>query len=395
MTDHLVGPLAGVRIVEVGSFVAAPSAGLVLRQLGAEVIRVDPVGGAPDIDRWPLSDAGRSLYWAGLNRGKRSAVLDLGSDDGREQLRRLVTAPGPGNGILLTNLTGKSWLSDELLRSARPDLIHVQVLGTSDGRPAVDYTVNAAIGLAYATGPQPGSEPVNNALPAWDLLCGQQAAVAILAGLHRRQLTGEGTHATVALDDVATSTLTTLGMLPEAQLTHTSRPAYGNAVYGSYGSDFATSDGDRVMVVALTGRQWSSLLEATGTTSVVAAVETQLGADFSAEGDRWIHREVLTALIRPWFAARTTAEIATALAGTHVLWSPFRRLSDVAADLAGTTDHPIVSIRNDPGVGSILATTGAIRLRGVPVSEPAVAPNLGDDTEAVLASLRPDGPDPR
>jgi 2-methylfumaryl-CoA isomerase len=395
MTDQLVGPLAGVRIVEVGSFVAAPSAGLVLRQLGAEVIRVDPVGGAPDIDRWPRSETGRSLYWAGLNRGKRSAVLDLASDDGREQLRRLVTAPGAGNGILLTNLTGKSWLSDELLRSARPDLIHVQVLGTSDGRPAVDYTVNAAIGLAYATGPQHGSEPVNNALPAWDLLCGQQAAVAILAGLHRRQLTGEGTHATVALDDVATSTLTTLGMLPEAQLTHTSRPAYGNAVYGSYGSDFATSDGSRVMVVALTARQWTSLLEATGTASVVGAVETQLGADFSEEADRWAYREVLTALIRPWFAARTTAEIATDLAGTHVLWSPFRRLSEVAAELAGSSDHPIVSIRNDSGVGSILATTGAIRLSGVPRSGPAAAPTLGDDTGAVLEVLQSDGPDAR
>jgi 2-methylfumaryl-CoA isomerase len=367
----------------------------VLRQLGADVIRVDPVGGAPDIDRWPLSEAGRSLYWAGLNRGKRSAELDLGSDGGREQLRRLVTAPGPGNGILLTNLTGKSWLSDETLRSTRPDLIHVQVLGTSDGRPAVDYTVNAAVGLAYATGPRHGSEPVNNTVPAWDLLCGQQAAVAILAGLHRRRQTGEGTHATVALDDVATSTLTTLGMLPEAQLTKASRPAYGNAIYGSYGSDFATSDGGRVMVVALTGRQWSSLLEATGTTSVIAAVEPQLGADFAAEGDRWIHRDVLTALIRPWFAARTTAEIATALAGTHVLWSPFRRLSDVAAELAGTTDHPIISIRNDSGVGSILATTGAIRLRGVPESEPVAAPTLGDDTVAVLASLPPDGQEPR
>jgi 2-methylfumaryl-CoA isomerase len=387
MTDQLVGPLAGVRVVEVASFVAAPSAGLVLRQLGAEVIRVDPVGGAPDIDRWPLSEAGRSLYWAGLNRGKRSAVLDLRSDAGRDQLRQLVTAPGPGNGILLTNLTGKSWLSDELLRSTRPDLIHVQVLGTSDGRPAVDYTVNAAVGLAYATGPQHGSEPVNNALPAWDLLCGQQAAVAILAGLHRRQLTGEGTHATVALDDVATSTLTTLGMLPEAQLRKAGRPAYGNAVYGSYGSDFATSDGDRVMVVALTGRQWSSLLEATGTVSVVAAVETQLGADFSAEGDRWTHRDMLTALIRPWFAARTTAEIATALSGTHVLWSPFRRLSEVAAELTGMSNHPIVRIRNDSGVGSILATTGAIRLRGVPESAPAAAPTLGDDTDEVLASL--------
>jgi 2-methylfumaryl-CoA isomerase len=388
MTDQVVGPLAGVRVVELASFVAAPSAGLVLRQLGAEVIRVDPVGGAPDVDRWPLSASGRSLYWAGLNRGKRSTVLDLRSDDGRAQLQQLVTAPGPGNGILLTNLSDKSWLSDALLRELRPDLIHVQVLGTSTGKPAVDYTVNAAVGLAYASGPARGSEPVNNTLPAWDLLCGQQAAVAILAGLHRRNLTGDGTHATVALDDVAVATLTTLGMLPEAQLTGVSRPPYGNSIYGSYGSDFATSDGERVMVVALTARQWSSLLEVTGTRSVVTAIETELGADFSAEGDRWTHREVLTALLRPWFAARSSADIADELAGTHVLWSPFRRLSEVATELAGTTDHQIVSIRNDPGIGSFLATTGAIRLDNGPARAPAAAPTLGEHTDAVLETLQ-------
>jgi 2-methylfumaryl-CoA isomerase len=178
-------------------------------------------------------------------------------------------------------------------------------------------------------------------------------------------------------------------MLPEAQLTGVDRAPYGNTVYGSYGTDFATADGERVMVVALTARQWASLLDVTGTTRVVAAVETELNADFSTEGDRWTHREVLTALLRPWFAARTVAEVAEALAGTHVLWSPFRRLSDVAAELAGTTDpSAVVSIRSDSGVGPALATTGAIRLRGVAVSEPAAAPTLGEDTAAVFHALR-------
>jgi 2-methylfumaryl-CoA isomerase len=177
-------------------------------------------------------------------------------------------------------------------------------------------------------------------------------------------------------------------MLPEAQLTGTSRPPYGNAVYGSYGADFPTSDGDRVMVVALTGRQWASLLEVTGTTGVVTAVEAELHADFSQEGDRWTHREILTALIRPWFAARSGREIADQLAGTHVLWSPFRRLADVAAELAGTTDRAVASIHDDAGIGQVLATTGAIRLRGVPASEPAAAPTLGEHTAEVLEIVR-------
>jgi 2-methylfumaryl-CoA isomerase len=386
MTDHAQAPLAGIRVIEVASFIAGPSAGLVLGQLGADVIRVDPVGGAPDIDRWPLTDSGRSLYWAGLNRGKQSIVLDLGSDAGRARLRDLVAAPGPGNGILLTNLYGKRWLSDELLRAARPDLIHVQVLGTTDGDPAVDYTVNASVGLPYATGRADGALPVNHTLPAWDLICGQQAAVALLAALHRRRTTGEGTHATVALADVAVSTLTTLGMLPEAALTGASRPPYGNAIYGSFGIDLATSDGARVMVVALTPRQWSSLLEVTGTTQVVAAVAAELDADFGLEGDRWTHRDVLAALIRPWFVARSLAEVSAALTGTHVLWAPYRHLAEVAAELTGTTANPVVTTRDDPGLGEILATTGAIRFPGSVTGRPTPPPTpaLGEHTDAVL-----------
>ena len=385
MTDQAQGPLAGIRVIEVASFIAGPSAGLVLRQLGADVIRVDPVGGAPDIDRWPLAEGGRSLYWAGLNRGKQSVVLDLGSDGGRARLQDLITAPGPGSGILITNLAGKPWLSDDLLRATRPDLIHVQVLGTADGDAAVDYTVNASVGLPYATGPVDGELPVNHTLPAWDLICGQQAAVAVLAGLQRRQATGEGTHATVALTDVAVSTLTTLGMLPEAALTGVSRPPYGNAIYGSFGIDPATSDGARVMVVALTPRQWSSLLEVTGTTRVVGAVAVELGADFSLEGDRWTHRDVLAALIRPWFAARSLAEVRAALAGTHVLWAPYRHLREVAEELTGTTANPVVATRADAGLGEILATTGAIRFPGSGAGRPAAAPVLGEHTDDIVA----------
>lgn len=375
-------PLGGVRVVEVSSFVAAPTAGLTLAQLGAEVIRIDPLGGAADVRRWPLSEAGRSIYWAGLNRGKQSAEVDLASPEGRSLLADLVCAPGDGNGVLVSNLYGKSWLSDEELRKRRPDLVHVQVLGRSDGGSAVDYVVNAASGLPYATGPADGATPVNHALPAWDLLCGMHAAVAVLAGLHRRHLHGTGTHVTVSLDDVAAATLTTLGFLPEAWQTGRSRPAMGNEIYGTFGSDFALSDGSRVMVVAITARQWRELLDITGSSDVVAAVEKALGADFSDEGDRYRHRGVLVALMQPWFADRTLPEIAAALGSTHVLWSPFRRLTDFAAELAAGASA-VVSARDEADLGAMLATTGPLRFRDEPVERPPAAPRLGAHTEDV------------
>jgi crotonobetainyl-CoA:carnitine CoA-transferase CaiB-like acyl-CoA transferase len=144
-------PLAGLRIIEVSSFIAAPLGGMTLAQLGAEVIRIDPLGGAPDTTRWPLAPNGRSLYWAGLNKGKRSVTLDLRSPDGQRAVADLVASSGPDGGIVLTN-AGHPWLSYEALQHARPDLIHLRITGRHDGRPAVDYTVNAGLGFPLTTG---------------------------------------------------------------------------------------------------------------------------------------------------------------------------------------------------------------------------------------------------
>ena len=381
----MIRPLEGLRVVEVSSFVAAPTAGLTMRQLGAEVIRIDPVGGAADTTRWPLSAEGRSLYWAGLNRGKRSVELDLASADGQALLVDLVCAPGDGNGILVSNLFGKSWLSDEALRARRADLIHVQVLGRSDGSPAVDYVVNAASGLPFATGPEQLPEPVNHVLPAWDLLCGMHAATAVLAALHRRREHGVGAYVTVSLEDVAAATLTTLGMLAEAHQTGVARPRVGNAVYGSFGADFALADGGVVMVAAITNRQWRELLDVTGRTEAIAAVESALQADFRDEGDRYRHREVLVRLLQPWFAERTLEQVAKALDATHVLWSPFRRLTDLAEDVA-LGRSPVTQVRDEAGLGANVVTTGPLRLRGEVEPEIAPAPMLGADTADVLGA---------
>ena len=376
-------PLSGVRVVEVSSFVAAPTAGLTLRQLGADVVRIDPVGGAADVSRWPLAPSGRSLYWAGLNRGKRSVELDLASGDGQAAVRRLLADRGPGGGVLVSNIFGRTWLSDDELRAAREDLIHVQVLGWSDGSPAVDYVVNAVTGLPFATGPEDAIGPVNHVLPAWDLLCGMHAAVAVLAALRRRELTGAGSHVTVSLEDVAVSTLTTLGMLSEAHQTGTPRPRIGNAVYGTFGMDAPLADGNVVMVTAVTKRQWEQLLAVTGCADAVAASEKAVDADFADEGDRYRHRDLLVGLLRPWFAARSLSEVAAALDATQVLWSPFRKLTDLAADVASGRSA-VAQAQDDGGLGSNIVTTGPLRFVGE--ESPAIppAPVLGAETKQVL-----------
>jgi len=150
--------LHGLRVVEGSAFVAAPFAGMTLAQLGADVIRFDRLQGGLDHHRWPVTDTDASLFWAGLNKGKRSVAVDMTTAEGQELITSLVCAPGPEGGILLTNLRVRGWMSYEHLRARREDVIMVSVLGTRDGGPAVDYTVNPSLGFPTATGPEDSAE---------------------------------------------------------------------------------------------------------------------------------------------------------------------------------------------------------------------------------------------
>jgi len=374
-------PLAGLRIIEVSSFVAAPLGGMTLAQLGAEVIRIDPLGGAPDTTRWPLAPNGGSLYWAGLNKGKRSVTLDLRSPDGQRAVADLVANSGADGGIVLTN-AGYPWLSYDALKNARPDLIHLRITGAPDGSAAVDYTVNAGIGFPLTTGDEATTGPVNHVLPAWDVACGLYAAIGILAAERHRRRTGAGRAITLPLADVALAVTGHLGFLAEARLTGGGRPRIGNHLYGGFARDFRTKSGDSVLVVTLTARHYADLARVTGRTEALSAVERALGADFTHDSDRYAQREVIAALLAPWFAGHTTDEVAAALAGTAVLWSRYRTFAELAAD-PQTLANPLVSLVNQPGIGEILATGSPLAQPGSPQA-PAPAPVLGADTEAVL-----------
>lgn len=372
-------PLSGIRVVELSSFVASPLCGLTLAQLGAEVIRVDPVGGAADVNRLPLSPEGGSVYWTGLNRGKASVTLDLRSDEGKQALRELIAAPGEGAGIFVTNSGGRDWLSHESLAALRPDVITLELLGRRDGRPGVDYTVNAALGFPSITGPTEGGTVVNHALPAWDVAAGLHAALAVVSAVRDRERTGKGRHIVLPLDDVALATAGTLGYLTEPQLDGSSRPATGNFVYGTFGTDVATSDGGRFMLVALTTRHFRDLARLTGTTEAVDAIETALGADFSSEEDRYHHREVLAALFSRWFASRTTEEAASALADSVVLHERYRTFDQVVSE--GDLDsNPLFATLEQPGVGSYLAAAHPASFDGQHYAT-GPAPALGADND--------------
>ncbi|MFI5952991.1 CoA transferase [Cryptosporangium sp. NPDC051539] len=378
-------PLSGLHVVDLCTYVAGPSACMTLAQLGADVVRVDPIGGATDTRRLPLAPGGRSLYWAGLNRGKRSIEVDLRGEAGRDVVRRLLAVPGEGHGILVTNAVGQSWLRHEQLRQVRPDLIQIQIGGRADGRPAVDYTVNCEVGLPWVTGPVDASVPVNHVLPAWDLITGAHAALSVVSAERMRRETGAPQFVEINLADVAVATMAHLGFVADVVVNGSQRLREGNYLYGSYGCDFATADVRRVMVVALTNRHWNNLIRLTGTEDVLAAMEKAIGVDFAAEEARYRYRDVISALLRPWFEQRTHASVVEALDGANILWGDYRTIEEMTRSEDGLlAASGLFTEVDDPALGTYPVPLPVGRPSGWTPPTPGPAPAVGADTRDVL-----------
>ena len=380
--------LQGLRIVEASAFVAAPTGGLTLAQLGADVIRVDPIGGGVDTRRWPLAEGGASIYWASLNKCKRSISVDLRVHEGREIVAELVARPGEDGGCFLTNLPVRGALTHDALTSRRGDVIMVQITGHRDGTTAIDYTVNCAVGFPMVTGSARGDAPVNHVFPAWDVITGLTAATGILAALRRRHHTGEGEHITLALSDVGYATVGNLGHIGEAMVNGTERAPIGNDLYGAFGRDFATGDGRRVMVAAITARQWKSLLDAIDGHEAMGHIEAMLGVDLSDEGQRFEARDLIAPIVARWVGARGYDEVCTALDEAGACWGPYQSFLDmVRGDVRCSTRNPMFEDVDQPGIGRFMMPGSPLEFRRHDREPVRPAPTLGQHTDEILAEV--------
>ncbi|HEY8572997.1 CoA transferase [Phenylobacterium sp.] len=380
--------LKGLRVVEGSAFVAAPTCGLYLAQMGAEVIRFDNIGGGPDFRRWPLSESGLSLYWEGLNKGKKSVAIDLSRPEGKEIAQRLAAAPGEDGGLFVTNFPAEGFLAYEALAKLRADLVCVRVMGWADGSQGMDYTINAALGLPQMTGHPDDERPVNHVLAAWDLLTGAYCAFAMVSALLARQRDGQGREVRVPLSDVGAATMANLGFMAEAQLTGRQRERMGNDLYGAFGRDFVTRDGQRLMLLCVTPRQWSKALEALGITREVASLEGEVGVSFATdEGLRFTHRDRLYPLFERAFAARTAGELTPALDAGGVTWGAYQPLEAALRDRRLYKDNPLFQDVRHPS-GLTYPAPGAMGTIPQDERRPVIpAPRLGQHTDEVLAGL--------
>lgn len=376
--------LQGMRIVEGAAFVAAPSGAMTLAQMGADVIRFDMIGGGLDYRRWPVDANNNSLFWAGLNKGKRSIAVDFRTPEGQEILTRLICAPGENAGLFMTNFPARGWLADSNLRNQRRDLIYLNLTGDRHGGSAVDYTVNCEVGLPTMTGAT--AEPVNHVLAAWDVIAGQTLALGLLAAERHRRITGEGQMVRLALADVALATMGHLGFIAEAQVNGTDREACGNYLYGAYGKDFVTADGRRVMIIGLTGNQWNAIKKATGLGVEIDQLGARLHLDLGREGDRFRAREALTELFAPWFAARPFETVAAALDGAGVCWGKYQTIKElVDRDSECSTANPLFEEVEQPGIGTYLTPGNPLYFATGDRQPVRPAPLVGQHTDEILA----------
>jgi 2-methylfumaryl-CoA isomerase len=386
----MYGILNGLRVIEGSSFVAGPICGQHLLELGADVIRFDAIEGGPDARRWPIDERGTSLFWEGLNKGKKSIAINLLVPEGRELATRLITAPGDNAGLFVTNFPASGFLSHERLASKRADVITVRVMGWADGRNAVDYTINAVTGLPLITGPKniPDDQPVNHVLPAWDLIAGAYAAYSLLAAERHRNLTGLGGEVRVPLSDIAATTLAHLGQIGEISVNAPARRRSGNDLFGAFGRDFRTSDGKRLIVVGITARQWTGLVETLGIGRKVGALEAELGVSLELEADRFRHRERLFAIVQDVIGAKTHDEVAATLTASGACWETYRSLGESIEKEPGfISGNPVFSEQTHPS-GHSYPTAGAPgTFSGLERQQAAPAPRLGQHTEQVLAEL--------
>ena len=177
-----------------------------------------------------------------------------------------------------------------------------------------------------------------------------------------------------------------LGRIAEAQLGGTDQPKDGNYLYGAFGHDFETRDGRRVMVVALTARQWRALVEVTGIGEACAKIAEVTGYDLDSETGRFQGRDLIAGLLRPWFASRELSVIRRSFAGTGVSWGPYQTFSQlVSEDPRCSLANPMFSLLRQPGIGDYLVPGSPLEFSRLGRLQARRAPLMGEHTDEILA----------
>jgi crotonobetainyl-CoA:carnitine CoA-transferase CaiB-like acyl-CoA transferase len=392
MSSQPAGPLAGLRVVDCSTVLAGPYCTMLLADLGADVVKVEPPEG--DATRgwgppWVGSEADgtrTAAYYLAVNRNKRSIRLDLKQEDGAAVLRRLLT----GADVLVENFRSgglaRLGFGDDVLSAINPGLVHLAITGYGStgpdaDRPGYDFVIQAVSGLMSITGAsdEDGGGPTKVGVAIADVIAGLQGAVAVLAALTARD---RGLAAGQRVDvSLLASTLAVLVNQAQNAFAGGEAPGrLGNAHPNIVPYEtFPTADGE-IAIAAGSERQWPRLCRALGLPALADDPR------FATNGDRVANRRELIATLRERLGERTSAEWLAALDAADVPAGP---INDVAEAFASpwATDRVMTISLDHPRLGPTRQVAPPFELSLTPASVRTPPPLLGEQTDEILDEL--------
>jgi crotonobetainyl-CoA:carnitine CoA-transferase CaiB-like acyl-CoA transferase len=394
IASHAPGPLAGLLVADCSTVLAGPYATMLLADLGADVVKVEPPEG--DGTRgwgppWVGEGANRTAaYYLAVNRNKRSLRLDLGTEDGREVLRRLLARAD----VLVENHRAGGFarlgFDEATLERLNPRLVHLAIsgygaTGPQAATPGYDFVVQAVSGLMSITGhpSADGGEPTKVGVAITDLTTGMLGATAVLAAIAGRGRPGSPAFGRGQRIDISLLESTLSWLANQAQnyfVTGKSPGRLGNAHPNIVPYEtFATADGEIAIAVG-SERQWPRF------TAAIGALELTHDPRFATNGARVANREALRPLVGARLAAEPTAAWLARLAVADVPAGPIN-------DLAAAFASPQVAARGllteveHPALGRLRQVGPPFELHATPASVRTAPPLLGEQTDAILADL--------
>ncbi len=369
-------PLEDVRVLDLSRVLAGPYATMVLADLGADVLKVEHPERGDDTRHWgPPFAGGESAYFLSVNRNKRSIGVDLKSPEGLEKVKRLAE----GSDVVIENMRrgalDRLGLGYEVLKELNPDIVYCSITGFGPGpdeeRPGYDFLVQARSGIMGITG-QPDGQPTKVGVAVADIVCGLYAANAILAALHRRDVTGEGARIEVPLFESQLSWLANRGQEYLVSGKDTGRMGNAHPTIVPYQTFDAK---DKPIAVAVgNDAQFERLCRAIG--------REDLARDerYARNPDRVANREELVAALQEEFSKKAADDWVERIRGAGVPCGPVNSLADVFSDehvlgsgILQNVDHP------SAGALKMLASPMLVDGERLPIRRPP--PTLGQHTD--------------
>ena len=380
-TNSRPRPLAGLRVVEFTHMVMGPSCGLVLADLGAEVIKVEPIEG----------DRTRHLLGAGagffpmFNRGKKSIAIDLHQPEGAAVARKLAASADVVAENFKPGTMGKYGLDYAGLSKLNQRLIYVSCKGFLPGpyehRTALDEVVQMMGGLAYMTG-RPG-DPLRAGSSVNDIMGGMFGAIGALGAIIQRGITGRGQEVQSALFE---NNVFLVGqhMLQYAITGEPAAPMPERiSAWGVY-DVFTVKDGEQIFLAAVSDAQWRTFCDTLG------LADLRDRPEYASNNDRVRARASLLPLLRQRLAARSAAELAALFEQAGLPFAPIRRPEELYDDphLQATGGLADITLTDGARAGQTAQTTLLpFTLQGERLGAGAQPPQQGEHTAAVLAAL--------